>query len=549
MEVALMRLFHDNKARLVPIIWSIFASALAVVPPLIKPGFPPNHEDDTFVLRTMVYAKHFQFGDLLPIWSASDNFGMGSPLPGLYHRLFYMVSGAIYAVTANSKVSIALTLIAFTSIGVYSVFLLLRSFDSTVFVSLIGASVLPFLNYSVTNWLVRGAMAEYSAMMLIPLFLYVVKRSIDRSLLYGRIGLVMGFIFLAHSVIAYFTALLTGFILIGCCLLGLSTWKMFPLKKVFYAALGFFAVTWWSLLPMLYLRQRYDMSRLLPDFLAVRFQFRRITEYFWDSSWSWSNPPQLFTVQLDIVIVMSVILLLIMKKYDRRELWVIGLLIVTMVFQYGGSWRLYEYIPGAKYIQFPWRLLALASTLFVLLAFIGLRKSKVAVSIVALSTILLSGTWQRVNYYNYPDRLEVRNSRTLSAYSLSLFGEYLPADAALLEPDPSSSAVFSEWKNQIDTFLNTFNNSKNCQVNRVSPIAEIKLIEFTTRCVQDSVVLLPIFATDAHATKSTHSGFQKNCIVEKRYQSLCAVSVPSGFTSVDVQIPSITQVFSKTLTP
>jgi hypothetical protein len=130
-----------------------------------------------------------------------------------------------------------------------------------------------------------------------------------------------------------------------------------------------------------------------------------------------------------------------------------------------------------------------------------------------------------------------------------LFGEYLPADAALLEPDPSSSAVFSEWKNQIDTFLNTFNNSKNCQVNRVSPIAEIKLIEFTTRCVQDSVVLLPIFATDAHATKSTHSGFQKNCIVEKRYQSLCAVSVPSGFTSVDVQIPSITQVFSKTLTP
>lgn len=544
-----MRLFHDNKARLFPIIWSIFASALAVIPPLIKPGFPPNHEDDTFVLRTMVYAKHFHFGDLLPIWSASDNFGMGSPFPGLYHRLFYMVSGTIYAVTANSKVSIALTLIAFTSIGVYSVFLLLRSFDGSVFVSLLGASVLPFLNYSVTNWLVRGAMAEYSAMMLIPLFLYFVKRSIDRSLLYGRIGLIMGFIFLAHSVIAYFTALLTGFILIGGCLLGLSTWKMFPLKKVFYAVLGFMAVTWWSLVPMLYLRQRYDMSRLLPDFLAVRFQFRRITDYLWDSSWSWSNPPQLFTVQLDIVIVMSVMVLVFMRKFDRRQLWIIGLLITTMVFQYGGSWRLYEYIPGAKYIQFPWRLLALASTLFVLLAFIGLRKSKVAVTIVALSTILLSGTWQRVDYYDYPDRLEVRNSRTLSAYSLSLFGEYLPADAALLEPDPSSSAVFSEWKNQIDTFITTFNNSKNCQVNRVSPIDEIKLIEFTTRCVQDSVVLLPIFATDAHAIKSTHSGFQKNCIVEKRYQSLCAVSVPSGFTSVDVQIPSITQVLSKTLTP
>jgi hypothetical protein len=291
------------------------------------------------------------------------------------------------------------------------------------------------------------------------------------------------------------------------------------------------------------------MSRLLPDFLAVRFQFRRITEYVWDSSWSWSNPPQLFTVQLDIVIVISVMVLVVMRKYDRKQFWIFGLLILTMVFQYGGSWRLYEFIPGAKYIQFPWRLLALASTLFVLLAFTGLRKSKVAVSVVALSTILLSGTWQRVDYYNYPDRLEDRNSRKLSAYSLSLFGEYLPANATLLEPDPSSSAVFSEWKSQIDTFLITFNNSKDCEVDRVSPVDEIELIEFTTRCVQDSVVLLPIFATDAHATESKRSGFQKNCVVEKRYQSLCAVFVPSGITSVDVRIPSITQVLSKMLTP
>ena len=59
-----MQLFHDYKAKLLPIVWSIFASVLALVPPLMKSGFPPNHEDDTFVLRTMVYAKHFQFGDL-----------------------------------------------------------------------------------------------------------------------------------------------------------------------------------------------------------------------------------------------------------------------------------------------------------------------------------------------------------------------------------------------------------------------------------------------------------------------------------------------------
>jgi hypothetical protein len=522
---------------------------LGIIPPLIKPGFPPNHEDDAFVLRTMVYAKHFQFGDLIPVWASSDNYGMGSPLPGLYHRLFYLVSGLVYVISDNTKISIASALIAFTSIGVYFVFLTLRSFNCSKQLAMLGASTLPFLNYSVTNWLVRGAMAEYSAMMLIPLVMYIVKKSWDRKLLYAKLGFVFGFLFLAHSVIAYFVAIILGFVLIAACVFRILPLKFFAPTKIAQSVITFGAVTWWSLLPMLYFRQRFDMRRLLPDFLNVQLQFHAATEYFWDSAWAWSNPPQFFTVRMDIVLVAGCAVLLLMRRYSKEHSLLFFVLGISLFLQNGRGWRIYNIIPGAEFIQFPWRLSTVSSVVLLVLVFVGLKNLGTVAIIVAVLTILLSGTWQRVNYYNYPDRLEVRNSRTLSAYSLSLFGEYLPADAALLEPDPSSSAVFSEWKNQIDTFLNTFNNSKNCQVNRVSPIAEIKLIEFTTRCVQDSVVLLPIFATDAHATKSNHSGFQKNCIVEKRYQSLCAVSVPSGFTSVDVQIPSITQVLSKTLMP
>ena len=137
--------------------WFILISFVSVVPPLVKSGFPPNHEDDAFVLRTMLYAKHFRFGDLIPVWAASDNYGMGSPLPSLYHRLFYLVSGLVYAITNNSKIAIALALIVFTSVGVRYMFLTLRSFQCSLHIAMIGASTLPFLNYSVTNWLVtRG---------------------------------------------------------------------------------------------------------------------------------------------------------------------------------------------------------------------------------------------------------------------------------------------------------------------------------------------------------------------------------------------------------
>ena len=52
--------------------WFILISFVSIVPPLVKSGFPLNHEDDAFVLRTVVYAKHFRFGDLVPVWAASE---------------------------------------------------------------------------------------------------------------------------------------------------------------------------------------------------------------------------------------------------------------------------------------------------------------------------------------------------------------------------------------------------------------------------------------------------------------------------------------------
>ena len=196
----LRQMYFDKIRSLFFSSWFLLISAVSIIPPLLKPGFPPNHEDETFVLRTMVYAKHFRFGDFIPVWASSDNYGMGSPLPSRYHRLFYLVSGLVYAITGNAKISIAIALIVFTSLGVYFTFRLLRSFGCSIQIAMLGASTLPFLNYSVTNWLVRGAMAEYSAMMLIPLVLFLVKKSLDQGLLYAPIGFAFGCLFLAHSV-------------------------------------------------------------------------------------------------------------------------------------------------------------------------------------------------------------------------------------------------------------------------------------------------------------------------------------------------------------
>jgi hypothetical protein len=527
--------------------WFILVAIIGIVPPLLKPGFPPNHEDDTFVLRTMVYAKHFQFSDLVPVWSSSDNFGMGSPLPSLYHRLFYILSGFVYAVTNNSKVAIALSLIIFTAIGVCFVFLTLRSFHCSQQIAIIGASTLPFLNYSVTNWLVRGAMAEYSAMMLIPLVLYVVKKSWDRGSLYAPIGFVFGCLFLAHSVIAYYMALIFGTVLIASCLFQLLPWTFFSIKQVALSVLAFISVTWWSLLPMLYFRQRFDVGRLLPDFLNVQFQFHSAKEYLWDSAWSWSNAPQLFTVQMDTILLLGLLTLLLMRRYSTEHIAIFAILAISVLLQNGRSWRFYNLVPGAEFIQFPWRLSALSSVVLLILVFIGLRHLRTLALLIAVLTILPSGTWQRVNYYSYPDRLETRNSRSLSNYSLSLFGEYLPADGSLLKPDPASSAVFSEWKPKIDEFIQATNSKAGCALARVTTIGESRKVSFSATCDKSSIVMLPIFTTSAHSISTSPNGVSTSCLIDGSYQSLCMVDLPKGSSEVTVHMPTFFSVLSRLL--
>jgi hypothetical protein len=412
---------------------------------------------------------------------------------------------------------------------------------------MIGASTLPFLNYSVTNWLVRGAMAEYSAMMLIPLVLYLVKKSWDRGSIYAPIGFAFGCLFLAHSVIAYFTALIIGVVLLAGYFSRALPWAFFSVKQIALSLLAFISVTWWSLLPMLYFRQRYDIGRLLPDFLNVQFQFRPATEYLWDSMWSWSNPPQLFTVQMDIFLVLCLAGLLLMRRYTRQHVGVFAILALSLLLQNGRSWRFYNAIPGAGFIQFPWRLSALSSVVLLILVFIGLKQYKRLAVVIAVLTIMISGTWQRVNYYSYPDRLETQNSRTLSDYSLSLFGEYLPAEGPLLEPDPASSAVFSEWKPLIDEFIQNANAEAQCSLKRVASIGESRLVSFSVTCDQPSLVILPVFATSAHSISSTRAGISHECIIERDSQSLCVVELPSGLTEVTVHMPTFLSVISRLL--
>ncbi len=133
-------------------------------------GWPYQQGNDPVL--TAIYAAHFRQLDFYPIWSGSDAYGMGSPIPLYYSRLFFTVSGGIYLITDQLKLALVLSTGLFLMIGIYGMRLALSVITKRRLLITVGSVALAFANYTFTNWLIRGDFGEFAAMMIVPFLLW-----------------------------------------------------------------------------------------------------------------------------------------------------------------------------------------------------------------------------------------------------------------------------------------------------------------------------------------------------------------------------------------
>ena len=281
--------------------------------------------------------------------------------------------------TDSLKISIGGALIFFACLGSFGVFLLARELKIERWFAQLAAISFVFTNFAITNWLVGGLLSQYSAMMIVPWFMFLILRDVRRARFSVLLGICLGLMFLAHSVLSYMTVLISFAILVLMCCLRVCRWSMFSFRGLCRVVMGFTVITAWWLLPMLAFKSNYDISRLLPDYLAVMFQFHSLRDYVWDKNWSWLGAPHFFTVQLDIPVMIMVLLLIAGFSCARMRSAMIRFLkspggtfvslvaIVSLLLQYRRFAFIYEIVPGADFIQFPWRLSALVSAGLVVL--------------------------------------------------------------------------------------------------------------------------------------------------------------------------------------
>lgn len=400
-------------------------SLLTLAAVLVRPGWPFNHEYLSFAFRTRVWAAHLGRGDLLPIWSSEDTFGMGSPLPLFYHKLFYFLSGGLQLLTGDMKESLVLAIGILLVLGSVGLLLAAMRLGLSPGAASVLAAALPLQTYTQLDWLVRGAMAEFSACMVVPWLFWALLVLVQDRRVSPALPVSLALLALAHSVLAYVAVIP---VLLAVLLVLPASDRRSGLRIVLRLAAGAAAIVLLAtpyLLAWNALRGDYGVSTLGAGSYRVAESFRPIADYFSPLPWRWGTDwkgvPLAFHPATTLFLILAAFLAvrrlvgrrlaaarglaaapdrLSLRNVCGRDGWGAGFLVgalflLFLLLQLRASNVAYETVPGFQLIQFPWRLLAflqVAALLLIALAVARVPDARRALLLGAFLVLSIAGS-------------------------------------------------------------------------------------------------------------------------------------------------------------
>jgi hypothetical protein len=352
-------------------------------------GFPLTEASNLYLVLTQIYAAHFRHGDLFPIWSSGDAYGLGTPVLLFYQKAFLSVAGALDVILGNLKASLVLTMGLFLMVGSYGMRLAIGTLTSRKVLLIAGSVGFLFANYVFTDWLVRGDLPEFSALMIVPWLLYWCLKLVTRGAASLLIVPIMVLLVDTHNAIA----LLSLFTLAITFVIFVVTAGVEGLRKNLWRLVTSVVAVTVILAPMLVAELRfakyYDPATKVQDFTTVFEDFADPVHYFYEGSYHWNGSlphRPYFPVQIDFAIWISVLLGAILvlawwkrssrgrnrfslaRYVDLRALAVLGAgAFVYLFLQFRASSFVYRVFTPLKVIAFPSRGLAFITPIGVLL--------------------------------------------------------------------------------------------------------------------------------------------------------------------------------------
>lgn len=509
--------------------------AAATLFPLWRaPDWPANHEFAAFAIRTDIYARHFSWFDVAPIWTSIDVSGFGSPMPLMYHKLFYFVAAPLALAMGSTKSALIIVLAVFLVVGAAGMQLTLRALSASRVAAIAAGCCLTTANYTITNWLIRGAMAELSAAMLVPWVFLAFVKTIQQGRITVGLGVAFGLLWLSHSAMAFYTGLLLGVTYVALAAVGAASWSVLRPTTAWPALLWCLLLVLPYLIPMTMLSGDYEFSRFPSPPLRPLYQYRPALSYLWDTHWRFGRTSMGLTMQLDLAMLglaaVGLGALVGGRLRTTRDsvlrqvlpfgiVAALGLALQLFVFR-----AFYEWVPGAAYIQFPWRLLALVTPALIVgalyLADQALPSWRTFVIIGA--TVWMVAACGAFRPMHYP---RVTLTPSLADLTFSGFREYEPRAALPLAE--TQARLAARWAELGCSYVAVDASDRESAVRR-----------FWTRCMQGALLPLPLYSSPLHAVDSGDAPSHE-CLPVPDFPSLCGVAIPAGETTVRVRMPTM----------
>ncbi len=355
-------------------IWLVLAFSVVAWAPLLTPAYFFNaHDARHSVFFLVEFDQTFRDGYLWPRWAPDFAFGYGYPLFNMYAPLAFYAAELLVLLgvgfTAAVKTVYVLATIA-AGLGMYG--FARRLFGPPA--GLLAAVVYMVVPFHLVEIYVRSAYAEYVSLAVIPFVFWAFTELVAAP---GRrrlalAGLAYGLLALTHHT-SFFTFSPVLMVYILYLILGKNKLNVMALARhaLFAAGAGLLGVLLAAiyLLPVLAETQYIKVEQWTSGSYSYLQHFVYFSQFFeeaWGYGYAGPGPVDDFSFQLGIVVFVLLAFALVVsvrRSYPHRytAIFFFGAMLAAVLLMSPLAAPVWQVIPIASLVQFPWRLLAVTA--------------------------------------------------------------------------------------------------------------------------------------------------------------------------------------------
>ncbi len=333
--------------------------------PLFRPGYIDTHDGNYHLLRLMEMHRSIEDGGYYIRWVPDLNSGYGSPIFNFYPPLAYYVAELFHIIGFGFIDSIKATYFVGFLLSGIAMYLFARDVLGEK-AGLVAAVAYIYAPYHLVDVYVRGAFGEFFSFVVIPMVLWSIYRLAntgDRRYV-ASVALFYALLITIHNVNALiFTPIFLLYILFLH-----SKERHGFVKSAFLAMLYGIGLSAFYWLPAVYESQFIQIYRVTSGYFDYHLHFvypKQLFSQYWGYGYSVPGIADEMPFQIGTAYVMLSLLSAVLIKRAGETHRVakshitlfLVIVVVGVMLMIPASTPLWELLPYAEFIQFPWRIL------------------------------------------------------------------------------------------------------------------------------------------------------------------------------------------------